>query len=1216
MKHLNTRCWVTVASCALLLQACGGQDATNSGTRRIGPDGGTITATGPDQSTASLSVPEGSTTESVEFSIAAYPVADLSTPNGVEIASAWVITPHGLTFDPAAQLVIDIGTVPEGDIVVGRLDDEQDVTWDFMDDGAIEGSTLRLSLSSLSIYAVMVGADSDDDGVPDGEDAFPNDPDESTDSDGDGVGDNGDSTPTDGTRCGDSDDDGCDDCSSGSVDALNDGTDSNDDGLCDDCDATACSGNGACVDSDGIVSCDCNEGNIGAACDGCDNGFQDNDSDGTCSPACNLDTCAGNGSCDDGSGAAVCTCDAAYTGSDCTSCATGFQDNDGNGDCQPDCAGNDCSGSGICSDASGAATCACDPGYTGADCSGCGTGFQDRDSDGICEPACDGDTCAGNGTCDDATGTATCTCNTGYTGTDCSECAVGYQDNDEDGVCALECDLDTCSGRGTCSDASGAATCTCSTGYTGADCSVCDTGFQDNDDNGTCEAECAAGTCSGNGSCSDASGMAVCTCDSGYSGSDCSGCSEGFQDRDGNGVCAPACDTNTCSGNGSCDDASGTATCTCNEGYGGADCSTCSAGYQDNDDNGTCEAECSAATCSGHGTCSDLTGTATCSCDTGYIGLDCASCDTGYQDNDNNGTCEAECSAETCSGHGTCSDASGMAVCSCDSGYTGSDCSGCDAGFQDQDNDGTCAPACDVNTCTGHGACDDSSGTATCTCNQGYTGLDCSECAVGFQDNDGDGTCEAECTAETCSGNGACDDGSGTATCSCGTGYAGADCSLCAAGYQDNDNDGTCTADCATANPDCSGNGSCNDATGTAVCDCDSGWGGADCSTPVRGSCLEILNNGDSTGDGDYTIERPGVGQITVYCDMTTDGGGYTSYRVTGGISTSRFDQANSCQALGMELVVPRTEAHFSALLAKWPGSFATVPGIYSPTSGGNYTGCAMNSGSAGQSCPSTFDWQAIDGGSWWLRDTPYGEPNGDYVAGCWLSFGGTLPATFNDLNCIYATGSTYVCSTNDKGAAPPTQTFTFTETAGDDISGDAVQQFLAGLTGVTSADWVLFDIPGTVTEYGGYCFNNADWMIARYLAHWNNPSEQLFCAGDGLDPDGPGPLTTADATVGYQAFWHGPGTAPYTWNAVPLTNPSCSSAGSRFYMGGVDQWLSPNYCQGGYGAPPNNDLCLGVRPARTTSFEMHVDNPAANGTILTMKVGSGGASRLDVCGF
>lgn len=52
--------------------------------------------------------------------------------------------------------------------------------------------------------------DADGDGVPDADDAFPNDPNESEDSDGDGVGDNGDIMPDDPTNGADEDEEGGD----------------------------------------------------------------------------------------------------------------------------------------------------------------------------------------------------------------------------------------------------------------------------------------------------------------------------------------------------------------------------------------------------------------------------------------------------------------------------------------------------------------------------------------------------------------------------------------------------------------------------------------------------------------------------------------------------------------------------------------------------------------------------------------------------------------------------------------------------------------------------------------------------------------------------------------------------------------------------------------------------------------------------------------------
>ncbi len=41
-------------------------------------------------------------------------------------------------------------------------------------------------------------------------------------------------------------------------------------------------------------------------------------------------------------------------------------------------------------------------------------------------------------------------------------------------------------------------------------------------------------------------------------------------------------------------------------------------------------------------------------------------------------------------------------------------------------------------------------------------------------------------------------------------------------------------------------------------------------------SCLEVLEQGRSVGDGVYTLDPPGCGEVSLWCDMTTDGGGWT----------------------------------------------------------------------------------------------------------------------------------------------------------------------------------------------------------------------------------------------------------------------------------------------------------------------------------------------------
>ena len=75
---------------------------------------------------------------------------------------------------------------------------------------------------------------------------------------------------------------------------------------------------------------------------------------------------------------------------------------------------------------------------------------------------------------------------------------------------------------------------------------------------------------------------------------------------------------------------------------------------------------------------------------------------------------------------------------------------------------------CLATTCSGHGTCDASSGTPTCTCDEGYAGTGCADCATGYH-IDGDECVKdsAECTATSCSGHGSCDASSGTPVCTC-----------------------------------------------------------------------------------------------------------------------------------------------------------------------------------------------------------------------------------------------------------------------------------------------------------------------------------------------------------------------------------------------------------------------------------------------------------------
>lgn len=84
-------------------------------------------------------------------------------------------------------------------------------------------------------------------------------------------------------------------------------------------------------------------------------------------------------------------------------------------------------------------------------------------------------------------------------------------------------------------------------------------------------------------------------------------CDPGLQDRDGDGVCMPACGVDVCGGHGTCDDATGAIAC------------ACEAGYREMD--GTCAPASCATTglsCGPHQACRDTADAPVCECVRGY----------------------------------------------------------------------------------------------------------------------------------------------------------------------------------------------------------------------------------------------------------------------------------------------------------------------------------------------------------------------------------------------------------------------------------------------------------------------------------------------------------------------------------------------------------------------------------------------------------------------
>lgn len=99
------------------------------------------------------------------------------------------------------------------------------------------------ALTGTEIYKLfenddlLVVVDADEDGVPDNEDAFPNDPNETKDTDSDGIGDNADAFPNDPNESSDSDNDGVGDNADAFPNDANETRDSDGDGVGDNGDA-------------------------------------------------------------------------------------------------------------------------------------------------------------------------------------------------------------------------------------------------------------------------------------------------------------------------------------------------------------------------------------------------------------------------------------------------------------------------------------------------------------------------------------------------------------------------------------------------------------------------------------------------------------------------------------------------------------------------------------------------------------------------------------------------------------------------------------------------------------------------------------------------------------------------------------------------------------------------------------------------------------------
>lgn len=530
------------------------------------------------------------------------------------------------------------------------------------------------------------------------------------------------------------------------------------------------------------------------------------------------------------------------------------------------------------------------------------------------------------------------------------------------------CDL--CDERATCvEEGDFSFNCVCNEGFTGD-------GFTCGDFD-----ECASGTadCDLNAACENTDGGFECTCADGFSG-----------------------DGKTCEDIDECatdaDDCDERAICTNLE--GGFFCS-CPPGSRDISGDGT---ECSDVdecfvemdNCDEDATCTDIDDGFLCECNEGFI--DATPQNPGRQcvDVDECTTGEAQCDPDA-----TCENTDGGYECSCPPDKL--DVNGDGTVCAEEDN---CAPfpaGCDqLSVCRNSPAAPN-----------GYICV----CPPGYQDANGDGSSCVEideCAAEidVCDDLASCQNTPGSYTCTC------------PAGYFDERGDGTVCLninECADGTDNCSDDATCTDTPGAFTCQCLPGFigDGVNCRRPT--SCLDLLTDQPMTTSGIHTIDTGMSGEIDVYCDMNTEGGGWTFLKVDKGSQSSAMVAESHCSGLGMQLFIPRTKAHRDLALTLannaniGPGGSANymrILGIYPDSNGATCLSRSFASTTPG------CNWGASDGGGFFVSArADITEPNGDNDtrASMYYSWMGNEVDRYNDIPFPGYTSRFFMCDTGDK---------------------------------------------------------------------------------------------------------------------------------------------------------------------------------------------------------
>lgn len=245
---------------------------------------------------------------------------------------------------------------------------------------------------------------------------------------------------------------------------------------------------------------------------------------------------------------------------------------------------------------------------------------------------------------------------------------------------------------------------------------------------------------------------------------------------------------------------------------------------------------------------------------------------------------------------------------------------------------------------------------------------------------------------------------------------------------------------------------------------------GSSQNNPAR-SGMDLARQYPDKPSGYYWIQSEKMpNPLQMYVDMTEEGGGYDFYPIQNGTDTwtvfpgvaGANAPANDGIALGLDLWYPRSKFHWRAATkfvkdvlgetgSNFQRYFYTAGPIYRTNSTDSGSGDGTNYSTSGANPQimrnpvyygtGAVDWRVPDGGRWWLRDSTFSEPNGDYLNYGFLSISGyrvvfntgalssknsyTVPESysltdinFNDIanGFHHNIGNYYLVSTNLKG--------------------------------------------------------------------------------------------------------------------------------------------------------------------------------------------------------